>query len=316
MEKLENRIRKLRKEKGMSLAKMSRELKSKYNFEITPDALGKYERGARKPKPETWKKLSKFFNVPVEYIQGKGMDIDEIKFASCYIMALSALGAFNKDAQESYVFKELDDKVNYFLWLKNLTYSDIKRLNNHEKINVFEKFNKKINYDYYFKNDKQEELILKVTDYFMKSLAQITDDNFFYKLGSLLASTYDNQDFIDPIVVGKYLCILLNDCNIALENDVFNQTDFYSQELKLGIDVQKEIDILDKQYKTLEVALKSKDKKTDIDLIQKIIGSLERLKSKIERGKDWNVSSKSFDDMVEKEEHERNNHATDDELPF
>ena len=269
MEKLENRIRKLRKEKGMSLAKMSRELKSKYNFEITPDALGKYERGARKPKPETWKKLSKFFNVPVEYIQGKGMDIDEIKFASCYIMALSALGAFNKDAQESYVFKELDDKVNYFLWLKNLTYSDIKRLNNHEKINVFEKFNKKINYDYYFKNDKQEELILKVTDYFMKSLAQITDDNFFYKLGSLLASTYDNQDFIDPIVVGKYLCILLNDCNIALENDVFNQTDLIkeqpiAEESNEVTPESNEISFMNVKTPALENA--SKDKSSQVTL--------------------------------------------------
>lgn len=316
MEKLEiNRIRELRKEKGISLAEMSEELKNSYKFEITPDALGKYERGVREPKPDTWQKLAKFFNVPVDYIQGKGIDINEIKFVSCYIMALSALGAFNKDAQESYVFKELDNKVNYFLWLKNLTYSDIKHLNNRENVTgVFEGFNKKINYDYYFKNDKQEELILKVTDYFMKTLSQITDDNFFYKLGSLLASTYDNQDFIDPIVIGKYLCILLNDCNNALENDAFDETNLHSQELKLGIDIQKEIDILDKQYKSLEIALKSKDKKTDIDLIQKIISSLERLKNKIEHGKDWNVSSKSFDDMVKKEKHEKNNH--DDDLPF
>ena len=44
---------------------MSKELKSKYNFEITPDALGKYERGLREPKSRTWQILANFFNVPV-----------------------------------------------------------------------------------------------------------------------------------------------------------------------------------------------------------------------------------------------------------
>lgn len=64
-----NRIRECRKMKKLTLKQLSEEL-AKNDFKISPDALGKYERGNREPKLETWLKLANFFDVPVSYIQG------------------------------------------------------------------------------------------------------------------------------------------------------------------------------------------------------------------------------------------------------
>lgn len=64
-----NKIRELRKEKGLTLKELSNEL-SKVNFTIAPDTLGKYERGEREPKLITWQKLADYFGVSVPYLQG------------------------------------------------------------------------------------------------------------------------------------------------------------------------------------------------------------------------------------------------------
>lgn len=65
-----NKIRKLRKDKRLTLDGLSRELQEKENFKISSNALGKYERGLREPKLETWQILANFFNVSVPYLQG------------------------------------------------------------------------------------------------------------------------------------------------------------------------------------------------------------------------------------------------------
>lgn len=64
-----NRIRECRQNKKLTLKQLSEEL-AKHDFNISADALGKYERGNREPKLETWIKLAFYFNVPVSYIQG------------------------------------------------------------------------------------------------------------------------------------------------------------------------------------------------------------------------------------------------------
>lgn len=66
-----NRIRKCRQNKKLTLKQLSEEL-AKQDFKISADALGKYERGEREPKLETWFKLSDYFDVPVSYLQGIG----------------------------------------------------------------------------------------------------------------------------------------------------------------------------------------------------------------------------------------------------
>lgn len=63
-EKPQNRIAKLRKERGLSQAQLAKETG------LTRQAISLYEIGKREPKLEIWIKLADFFNVPVSYLQG------------------------------------------------------------------------------------------------------------------------------------------------------------------------------------------------------------------------------------------------------
>ena len=72
-----NNNRELRKEKNLTLKELSSELKKKDVLLIASDTLGKYERGLREPKLETWQALAKYFNVPVPYLQGLGISRSE-----------------------------------------------------------------------------------------------------------------------------------------------------------------------------------------------------------------------------------------------
>lgn len=60
-----NNIKKLRKEQGLSIRKLS-ELTG-----ISAPTLSRYENGDRHPKIENWQKLADFFEVSIEYLQGK-----------------------------------------------------------------------------------------------------------------------------------------------------------------------------------------------------------------------------------------------------
>ena len=77
-----NKIRELRKEKGLTLKELSNDLKQNGILEIAPDTLGKYERGDREPKLETWNKLAVFFNVSIPYLQGIDEETYNLKFAT------------------------------------------------------------------------------------------------------------------------------------------------------------------------------------------------------------------------------------------
>lgn len=64
-----NRMRERRKKKKLTLKQLSEEL-AKNDLKISADALGKYERGEREPKLDTWQKLADYFNVSVSYLTG------------------------------------------------------------------------------------------------------------------------------------------------------------------------------------------------------------------------------------------------------
>lgn len=68
-----NRLRKVRKKQGLTLKELSQQLKNT-GFNISPDALGKYERAEREPKLETWQRLAVFLGVSVPYLQGVTID--------------------------------------------------------------------------------------------------------------------------------------------------------------------------------------------------------------------------------------------------
>lgn len=59
-----NRLREIRKEKGLTLNEVGKQLDLKNN------TLSQYETEKREPKLETWQKLANFFDVPISYLQG------------------------------------------------------------------------------------------------------------------------------------------------------------------------------------------------------------------------------------------------------
>lgn len=65
-----NRLKELRKSKGLSIEELSKELKNKGD-NISASAIQKYERKERNPKIENWKKLADYFGVSVDYLRGK-----------------------------------------------------------------------------------------------------------------------------------------------------------------------------------------------------------------------------------------------------
>lgn len=60
-----NRLKELRKEKGLTLKQMGQLLN------MLDSTLSQYENERRKPKKETWQKLADFFDVSVPYLKGE-----------------------------------------------------------------------------------------------------------------------------------------------------------------------------------------------------------------------------------------------------
>lgn len=59
-----NRIKKLRKQLGLSLAEVGKDVG------LATNTLSQYETGQREPRLETWQKLADYFEVSVPYLQG------------------------------------------------------------------------------------------------------------------------------------------------------------------------------------------------------------------------------------------------------
>lgn len=64
-----NRLKELRRSKGLSIEELSKELKSR-GVIISASAIQKYERGKRNPKIKTLEGLADYFCVPVDYFRG------------------------------------------------------------------------------------------------------------------------------------------------------------------------------------------------------------------------------------------------------
>lgn len=79
-----NRIKQLRKEKGLSQAQLAKEVG------ISNQIISFYENNKREPKIETWQALADFFNVSVPYLQG----IEDKR---------------NNGYSKEYIYQQLDD---------------------------------------------------------------------------------------------------------------------------------------------------------------------------------------------------------------
>lgn len=65
-----NRIKQLRLENGVSLARLSDVLKAEFGLSVSAPSLMRYETGDTEPKLATWRKLSDYFEVSFEYLVG------------------------------------------------------------------------------------------------------------------------------------------------------------------------------------------------------------------------------------------------------
>ena len=65
------RLKELRKEKGISLTKLSKILEEKYGISATTSQLMYYEKGGAEPRnKQVWKKLADYFGVSEAYLLG------------------------------------------------------------------------------------------------------------------------------------------------------------------------------------------------------------------------------------------------------
>ena len=83
---METRLKTLRKARGLTLAKLSEQLK-KAGTPISPDALAKYERGDRVPKIDKLDALASFFGVTSEYVEGNGWSQDDVVELLLFVIA-------------------------------------------------------------------------------------------------------------------------------------------------------------------------------------------------------------------------------------
>lgn len=65
-----NRIKEVRKKKGLSLQQVADAVG------LGNNTISRYETGKREPKLETWNKLAEYFNVPTSYLMGLSDDVN------------------------------------------------------------------------------------------------------------------------------------------------------------------------------------------------------------------------------------------------
>ncbi|WP_216524678.1 MULTISPECIES: helix-turn-helix domain-containing protein [Streptococcus] len=184
-----NRLRKLRENEDISLAKLCVILKRKHNISVSPSQLMYYETGEREPRnKEIWEELAKHFNVSVSYLLGYS------------------------DKKEPYYDDEilLDNGSGGSVSLSEKRDSDIIQKYNEQLFNSFEKFLNDFNF---VVSDSEIENFVKLLSYynvnnmshplFLEALKRqninqskkFLKDNGYSKLGDNFQSTKAFDDF-------------------------------------------------------------------------------------------------------------------------
>ncbi|VEE23843.1 DNA polymerase III subunit beta [Streptococcus equinus] len=135
---MENRLKELRKAKGLTLDELSKGLKEKFEVSLSTGQLSSYENGRRSPRAEnTWKTIADYFNVSISYLLGYS-DIkepyygDEILFDDGQGGYTSLSGERENELSELY-FERLEEEFVKFLKRYDFVISDneIKAVLNH-----------------------------------------------------------------------------------------------------------------------------------------------------------------------------------------
>ena len=189
MSKQLRRLKELRQEKGISLSKLSKILKEKYDISVSTSQLMYYEKGEREPRnKQVWEKLADYFNVSVSYLLGYS------------------------DKKEQYYSDEilLDNGSGGAVSLSEKRDSDIIQKYNEQLFNSFEKFLNDFNFVI---SDSEIESFVKLLSYynvnnmshplFLEALKRqninqskkFLKDNGYSKLGDNFQSTKAFDDF-------------------------------------------------------------------------------------------------------------------------
>lgn len=120
-----NRIKELRIAKNLTLKKLS------YYTQIPISTLNSYEKGERNPKINNLMALSKFFNVPLEYLQGIGVsrkEFSEYLVKKYYVDYRKDESTFLFSLLCNYVDKKsFSDAIKKFLNKADIATNDIER---------------------------------------------------------------------------------------------------------------------------------------------------------------------------------------------
>lgn len=151
-----NRIKELRKKRGLSLEQLSSEL-GKQGCYISSSSLSKYERGVRNPKIDNWLALANYFNVSLDYLQGISVYPTTKDFFNSQKFKDYALKAYgdNADAFINFAINSADDidkqekiEISYSLKLSRrviddlISYSKISQESDSDKDNLKKLFDK------------------------------------------------------------------------------------------------------------------------------------------------------------------------------
>lgn len=168
-----NKLRELRKEKGLTLNELSIELLNKVDLKIGSNALGKYERGEREPRLSTWQKLADYFQVPMPYLMGTIPDRKQDDYNS-----------YEKLIENT--FNNIDEWSTEKVMLFFKSYFD------NNKINEIKALNDLFNRDNEEKQKENRELILKLPD--IESMYQINyGAEMVFDLGLKALATQDKK---------------------------------------------------------------------------------------------------------------------------
>lgn len=186
---MENRLKELRKAKGLTLDELSKGLKEKFEVSLSTGQLSSYENGRRSPRSEnTWKTIADYFGVSVSYLLGYS------------------------DKKEPYYDDEmlLDNGSGGSVSLSEKRDSDIIQKYNEQLFNSFEKFLNDFNFVI---SDSEIENFVKLLSYynvnnmshplFLEALKRqninqskkFLKDNGYSKLGDNFQSTKAFDDF-------------------------------------------------------------------------------------------------------------------------
>lgn len=82
-----NRLRELRQRKKLTLDELANNLEEKTSLKLSSNALGKYERGERKPSEKVLASVANEFKVPISYLRGEGWSQDDVIYFLIYVYA-------------------------------------------------------------------------------------------------------------------------------------------------------------------------------------------------------------------------------------